>query len=311
MHAERRSRADARIATIARRQRWVAGHGQLLAAGLTDSAIRHRVARGRLVRIHRGVYLVGHVEPPAGALEMAALLVGGHSAALSHGSAAARWRITAAEPGPVEVTVAAGNPRSTSWLRVHRAAALETPDVRRVGGLRVTSPARTLLDLAGRLDARDLRWLVEEARVRRVLRPGALEEVVDRLPHRRGAGALRTVLRAGGPARLTRSEAERRLLDLVRAAALPEPATNVRLHGHEVDALWRRARLVVEVDGFAAHGTRAAFERDRLRDARLQSRGFRVLRVTWRQLTDEPHAVVALLARTLALAQDCAAPHRR
>jgi very-short-patch-repair endonuclease len=100
---------------------------------------------------------------------------------------------------------------------------------------------------------------------------------------------------------MTRSEAERRLLELVRAARLPAPATNRRLHGHEVDFVWRPQRLVVEVDGYAFHSSRSAFERDRRRDADLIREGYRVIRLTWRQLTREPEAVVALLARALAV----------
>jgi very-short-patch-repair endonuclease len=104
----------------------------------------------------------------------------------------------------------------------------------------------------------------------------------------------------GNPA-FTRSEAERRLLALIRAAGLPPPRTNVHVGPYEVDFLWPAHRLVVEVDGFAFHSSRAAFERDRRRDADLQARGLRVTRVTWRQLEREPHAVVARLAAALAL----------
>jgi very-short-patch-repair endonuclease len=96
---------------------------------------------------------------------------------------------------------------------------------------------------------------------------------------------------------LTRSQAERGLLELIRAARLPRPETNVRVERHEVDFLWRAARLVAEVDGYAFHGTRGAFERDRRRDADLQAAGWRVLRITWRRLAEEPEAVVATLAR--------------
>jgi very-short-patch-repair endonuclease len=111
---------------------------------------------------------------------------------------------------------------------------------------------------------------------------------------------LRALLnRTHGPT-LTRSEAEERLLSPVRAARLPHPELNVRVAGHEVDFLWRNAHLVVEVDGFSYHSTRTAFERDRLRDARLYSLDLSVVRVTWRQMVDEPEALVALLARALA-----------
>jgi very-short-patch-repair endonuclease len=111
------------------------------------------------------------------------------------------------------------------------------------------------------------------------------------------------VLARGEEPRLTRSEAERRMLRLIRAARLPVPATNARVGRFEVDALWERERLIVEVDGFAFHGSRPAFERDRRRDAELLTLGYRVLRVTWRQLVDEPEAVVALIAAAISAAR--------
>ena len=98
---------------------------------------------------------------------------------------------------------------------------------------------------------------------------------------------------------MTRSEGERRLLALIRAASLPEPEANVRVEGFEVDFLWRQARVIVEVDGFAFHGHRGAFERDRLRDMVLRDRGFEVIRVTWRQLVDQPQLVITHIARAL------------
>ena len=117
-------------------------------------------------------------------------------------------------------------------------------------------------------------------------------------PRHRGAAALKAAIRTD-PA-LTRSEAERRLLELVRAARLPKPEANARLLGWEVDLVWRDARLVVEVDGYAFHSSRSSFERDRRKDAELIAAGYRVLRFTWRQIADEPAAVIAILAAALA-----------
>jgi very-short-patch-repair endonuclease len=132
-----------------------------------------------------------------------------------------------------------------------------------------------------------------------MIRPSAsMRAFVERNPRRPGTSALLRAL-AREP-RLTRSQAERRLLALVRRAGLPLPETNVRVLGHEVDGLWRDERLIVEVDGFDAHGTRAAFERDRRRDAELVAPGYRVIRVTWRQLCDEPEQLIARLAAALA-----------
>ncbi len=165
----------------------------------------------------------------------------------------------------------------------------------------MASAALTLVQLAAVLSPRELARAYDEALVRRVTGPEAIASALARNPRRRGAPALRRLLASEQPARFTRSEAERRLLELVDAAGLPRPETNVRIHGHEVDALWRADGLVVEVDGYRFRSTRAAFERDRRRDGELQAAGMRVVRVTWRQLTGDSHALIARLARLLAL----------
>jgi very-short-patch-repair endonuclease len=147
-----------------------------------------------------------------------------------------------------------------------------------------------LVDLARTVGSRDLERAVEEAEVKRLV----ARKDVDAL-----RGRLREAARGRQPS-LTRSEAERRLLRLICAAQLPTPVTNVHVGHHEVDFLWPDERVIVEVDGFAFHHTRAAFERDRARDRALHAAGYVVLRSTWRQLIDEPEAVVAALAAALA-----------
>ena len=167
-------------------------------------------------------------------------------------------------------------------------------------GIRVTSAARTLLDLATVLPPSLLERAIAEAQVRGIARKRDLVDQLERNRGRRGTRALRQLLDlAGGPA-FTRSAAERRLLRLVRAAELPTPEVNARVGGFEVDFVWRDQRLVVEIDGFTYHASRAAFERDRQRDSILAARGYTVIRVTWRQLVDAPEAVVARLATALA-----------
>ena len=296
---------DAVIDGVARRQRFVVSHWQLVAAGVARRAIRHRVEVGRLRTIHRGVFLVGHIVPPALALETAALLACGPGAVLSHLSAAWRWRIRdqSDAAGPVHVTVPAHRrPEPRSGIVVHRSATLVAADVRRRDGLPVTSPARTLIDLAAVLSERELKWAIEEARVRRLITPGELEAARRAHRGRRGAAALGRIAQTSGPGpTATRSEAERRLLDLIAGAGLPAPRANVRVHGHLVDLHWPAERLVVELDGYAFHAHREAFERDRRRDADLAAAGIRVVRLTWRRITAEPEAVAALLARLLDL----------
>jgi very-short-patch-repair endonuclease len=164
-------------------------------------------------------------------------------------------------------------------------------------GLPVTTPEQTLLDLAATIGFGDPAHAVEEARVLRLVTDGSVREFTGRNARRPGTRALLRTL--SHEPRLTRSQAERRLLAVVGRAGLPLPETNVRVLGHEVDALWRDQRLIVEVDGFDAHGTRAAFERDRRRDAELVAAGYRVIRVTWRQLRDEPERVIAGLPGAL------------
>jgi len=185
-------------------------------------------------------------------------------------------------------------------MRVHRVRRLEARDRTIREGVPVTTPTRTLLDLADAVPTRELERAFEGSHVRRLVDRRRLEALLARAPGRHGAAVLRALLeREAGPS-LTRSEAEERMLALVRAARLPRPRINARVEGREVDLLWDAQRLVVEVDGYAYHSSRSAFERDHLRDAELGAAGLRVMRVTWRLLVDQPEAVVARLAAALA-----------
>jgi very-short-patch-repair endonuclease len=280
------------VDVVAARQHGVVTSAQLAAAGITLSAVKSRLRSGALRRLHRGVYRVGPIEAPW-AREMAALLATGEGAVLSHHSAADVWEILPRHDGPAHVTVRGHAVRARAGLHIHRSHSLDAAVHR---GLPLTAPARTLRDLAAYLAAPALERAVEQALVARLTSHAALAAQTGR-----GAARLRGVL-SSDPA-MTRSEAERRLLALVRAARLPQPETNVRLGRYEVDMLWRRQRLVVEVDGFAYHGSRRAFERDRRRDADLTQAGYRVVRFTWRQITQEPEAVVARLAALIAAAR--------
>ena len=197
----------------------------------------------------------------------------------------------------MQVTVVARNAVGPKGVQVHKIRALHPHDARSRHGIPTTSPARTLLDLATQAPQRDLDRAVNQARVTKLVSDTSLNEQFSRYPHHRGKAALERALQLE-PA-FTRSKGERLLLALVRKARLPLPVTNTELHGYEVDHLWREQRLIVEVDGWDGHSTRAAFEADRRRDAELQSRGYRVLRVTWRQLTEEPEAVIASLSAAL------------
>ncbi len=150
--------------------------------------------------------------------------------------------------------------------------------------------------------------MVAEAQRLDLVRPSELEQQLARNPGRRGSAVLRMVLGLeGGPA-FTRSVAEARLLRLVRDARLPVPESNAIVAGYEVDLFWRHPRVVVEFDSFEFHADRRAFESDRLRDAELQAAGFRVIRVTWRQLVRHPDGVVDRIGRAIAASRAAAPP---
>ncbi|MEA2311612.1 MAG: hypothetical protein QOE28_1580 [Solirubrobacteraceae bacterium] len=270
---------------------------QLLDAGLSSREIAGWVERGLLTRRHRGAYLLGAVAGPWFS-EFAALLACGPLAVLSHATSLAVWRVRDAPPA-VHVTRPWSGHRHTGVV-IHRCDRLDAADRAVVRGLAVTAPARTLVDVAATMTPAALGRLVEDMQRLELVSAAELFAALERGHGRSGALALRAVLDRDSEPSLTRSEAERRLLDLIRAARLPAPQTNVRVGHYEVDFLWAQERLVIEVDGFAFHGSRAAFERDRARDADLQARGYRVVRLTWRRIVDEPMAVVAELAALLS-----------
>jgi very-short-patch-repair endonuclease len=286
---------DHELLALAGWQHAVVAWPQLRRAGVSEGWVRHRVTTGWLRRVHRGVYLVGPPEAEHSAA-MAAVLAIGDGALLSHGAAAVLWALRSPTPGAIDVTVLDRRARSRHGITVHHAR-LHRADATRHHGIPVTSPARTLLDLAAQTAQRDLDRATEQAQVLRRVSVHSLNEQFRRYPRHRGTAALRELI--GTDPKLTRSEAEQKLLALIRAARLPEPETNVRIAGYEVDFHWPTANLVVEVDGYAFHSTRSSFERDRRRDANLAAAGFRTARVTWRQLTTEPEALVATLARAL------------
>ena len=283
------------IIAIASRQHAVVSLEQLVGASVSRDEVRHRVKQGWLRREHRGVYLVGPLETPH-SRAMAAVLAYGSGALLSHYPAAVLWGLRPPPAHTMHVIVSARGTRSRDGIQAHTAH-LHPKDATRKHGIPVTSPARTLLDLATTASHNDLDRAVNEARVHQLVSDHSLNEQFSRYPRHRGTQSLKQAMRTE-PA-LTRSEAERRALELIRAARLPTPKTNVHIHGHEVDLLWRQQRLVVEIDGYAFHSSRRSFERDRRKDRELAAAGYLILRITWRELTDERDAVVATLSAAL------------
>ena len=249
--------------------------------------------------MHSGVYLVLPF-PVQYTREMAAVLASGADAVASHGSAASLWGMGAATPGLVEV-ITPGNRGRRAGILAHRA---HLPDGERTvrHHVPVTTPARTLLDLAGVLEARDLEAMLARAEREGLVRAAEMRQLLALHPGHRGARAIRRVLQLPGGAALTRSAAEAELLALVREAGLPSPECNVSMGRYELDFLWRDARIAVEVDGFRYHSARQRFEGDRRRDADLVAAGLTVLRLSWRQVTDERVATAVRLGQALARA---------
>ncbi len=225
---------------------------------------------------------------------MAAVLAGGPGAVLSHRSAAALWGIRGTAASRIEITVPT---RTRHRPGISASEGRLAPDeVTTHHGIPITTPPRTLLDLAIVLTPHRLERALDQAEHLRLTDPVPLDALVARHPGRRGTKALKEILekRTLGDL-LTRSELEDRFLAFLDAHDIPRPITNARIGPYEVDAHWPAARLVAELDGFAAHGTRAAFERDRARDRALQATGHRVVRITWRQLRDDTTTLASQL----------------
>jgi very-short-patch-repair endonuclease len=292
------ARTEAIITTMASRQHGVVTRRQLLRAGVSPDAVDRRAKAGRLQRVHQGVYLVGPIAPPH-AQEMAAVLAY-ENAMLSHWSAARCWRILLAhEQNAVHVLLVGRLPVRRPGICAHAVHTLATDEVTTHEGIPITTPARTIYDLAARSDHRELERALAEAFALRLTDSDDIVTLVTRYPGRRGARRLQDLLERGSRPVLTRSKAEERFLALARNAQLQDPEVNVTLEGYEVDFLWRQDRLVVEIDGRAFHSSDRTFESDRRRDAVLLAAGLRVMRVTWRQMVTEPEALLVRLTRAL------------
>lgn len=295
-------RRDERIGQIASVQRGRVSSRQLVAAGLSESAIHRCVKSGRLLPLHRGVFAFGHLAPIEWGEETAALLAVSDRAVLSHRSAGALWGMCSAGTGVVHVLVTGDQRSHRSGICPHQTRLLGRQDVRIHLGLPVTSPARTLLDLAEVLSARELELAYDRALVGRIMANDDVAELLSRASSRAGITRLRALLDSNRGTTMTRSEAEERFLALVRAGRLPEPRVNARVQGYEVDFWWPDQRLVVEIDGYRFHSTRRAFEHDHGKDMVLRGAGLAVLRFTVGQMGREALAVVATVAGELARA---------
>jgi very-short-patch-repair endonuclease len=291
---------DRAVADLAERQHGVVARGQLLELGMSRDAITRWRAAGRLHRVHSGVYAVGHRRLTRHGRWMAAVLSGGGEAALSHRSAAAFWGILQNAGSRIDVSLPSRSGRTPSAIRLHRVRSLHPDDWVLRDGIPVTSVTRTLVDLAAVVDERRLRRAIEESERLRLFDLRAAEQGCDRARGRRGVAMLRSLLAERMEVPRTRSDLEDLFMDFCREARLPRPAVNTLVAGFEVDAAWPSAKLVVELDSYEYHGSRAAFERDRARDIELKLAGYEVMRLTWRRLETEPARVVAAIRRLLA-----------
>jgi very-short-patch-repair endonuclease len=281
------------------RQHGVVTREQLLALGFSSSAIQHRIATRRLHRVWHGVYAVGRPELSERGRWLAAALACGPKAVLSHGSAAALWGLGDHERGLIEVSVPSASVRKRAGLRVHRREQLGSEDIAELHGIRLTSPVRTLIDLAPRFTVAGIERAVNEAASLDLVLPDALRRALDDRAGQRGVARLRDVLDRRTFS-LTRSELERRFLPIARSAGLPRPETRVRVNGFEVDFYWPCLRLVVETDGLRFHRTPAQQARDRLRDQAHTAAGLTPLRFTHAQVRYEPRYVRDLLETVAA-----------
>jgi very-short-patch-repair endonuclease len=242
---------------------------QLLALGMPPRTFDDWVADRRLIRVYHGVYAVGHLQRNPLNRAHAALLAGGRRSALSGASALVIYGIWKRWPTPIEVVI--GENRRPARLTVHHSRTLIRRDVRTVQGLRVTSPARTLLDTAPRLSSKQLTRAVNDLRLRKLLSIDAIEDVVARNANHRAVTLLRPHLEHAQP-EPTRSFLEDEFLPLLRLHRLPTPQINVKIAGHRVDAYFPDHNLIVELDGWGPHRTRHAFVGDRHQDAEILAR---------------------------------------
>jgi very-short-patch-repair endonuclease len=293
--------AEGQINEVAGRQENVITRAQLLELGVGTRLIERRLERGRWQRLHNGVYLIGPAPPTRSARARAAALACGDGAVVSHRTAAELWAmLTASGASDVHVTVLGRNPGERRGIRTHRVRWLPEEEVTIKYGIPLTTPARTICDLAATELLRDVESALTEARIHRLATDRQIQAVIQHAPTRPGAAIIRKLLEQENDSGYTRSGAERLLRDLLRAANVERPLYNEPVLGFVVDAVWPDKRVIVEVDGYSYHGHPAAFQRDRRRDRQLAAAGYRVIRVTWIQLRDRPIETIADIIRALA-----------
>jgi very-short-patch-repair endonuclease len=273
----------------------VIAHRQLIELGFSAKAVKHRLRAGRLHPVRRGIYALGRPDVSQDGLWMAAVLACGSTAALSHASAGALWKVRRALRPIPEVSVLIGERSRPAGITLHRRARLEVTTRR---GIPVTTITTTLIDLASFLDPRELEAAVNEADKLDLIDPEQLRKRVDGCARRPGLGKLRALLDEHA-VQLTDSDLERRFLSLARASGLPRPETQSRHNGFRVDFAWPTLGLIVETDGLRYHRTPAQQARDRVRDQAHTAAGLTPLRFTRAQVANDPERVASILAAVI------------
>ena len=288
---------------LARRQRDNVTRKQLLELGYTVEAIRHRLAKGRLHEVFRGVYAVDRPHNTPEGMWMAAVLRCGSDAALSHASATALWEVRRHIRGAIEVTIPAHRTIEEPGIRVYRSRTLGPGEVTTHRGIPVTTVVRSLVDIAPRLTRAQCERAINEADRLGLTDPERLREELSTGLRRHRDHVLRETLDRRTFTK-TRSDLERDFIPLARAAGLPRPLTQQIVSGHEVDFYWPELGLVVESDGLRYHRTPAQQAKDRRRDQTHTAAGLTPLRFTDEQIDyDQPHVVETLRSTARRLAQ--------
>jgi len=270
---------------------------QLRELGYGRHAIAHRIEKGLLFPLRRGVYSVGRPEVSDKGRWMAAVLACGDGAVLSHSSAAALWRIgSESRSGTIELSLPSPSRRRRPGLRIHRRPSLQDRNTTEYG-IPVTTPIQTLIDLTPRHDRPGVERMINEADKYNLTNPPRLREALDARPGEPGVAKLRQILDRR-TFRLTKEELERRFLPLAARAGLPVPLTGQVVNEFEVDFYWPELGLVIETDGLRYHRTPAEQARDRLRDQAHTAAGLTQLRFTHEQVRYEPEYVARILAQT-------------
>jgi very-short-patch-repair endonuclease len=292
---------DRVVGALADRQHGVVARVQLLAAGLSAAAIGRAIEAGRLRAVFRGVYAVGHIALRREGWWMATLLVCGEGAALSHRTAASLWGMLTGPLLPIDVSTSTDRGRRHFGITNHRTH-VHRIDSLVIDDLRVTTPSRTIVDLAAILEGRALRAAVERAQDLRRFDPEDIRATLERAPRRPGTRRLTNLIVLMQPDKdNAHSHLERQFMALVRKARLPRPQPNREIAGRSRDFAWPQQRLVVETDGYRHHASRAAKRRDNRRDRELTALGWRAVRFTYEEIAFEPAEVAAEVTALLGL----------